>query len=74
MAVIGENTKFTFAVLVALLGFASWMTTIYMDGQANAKELVEVKETVNKLESLTTDVAVIKAEVHQINRKLDANP
>jgi hypothetical protein len=75
MSSISDKTKFTFTVVVSLIGLSAWLTTIYFQGTANAQAITELKEKQVIVEglstSLSTDVAVIKAEVHEINRKVD---
>jgi len=68
---IGDRTKFTFAAVVVLLGFGAWLTTIYIQGQANASEISEIKSKMERIEALEIDIAVIKQDVKTIDKKID---
>ena len=71
MSAIGDRTKFTFTVVVALLGLSAWLTTIYVQGTANANEISDIKARLERIEALEVDMAAVKAEVHEINKKVD---
>jgi hypothetical protein len=71
MSSISDKTKFTFTVVVSMLGLCAWLTTIYFQGVANAQAITDLKQKQTVVDALQTDVAVIKAEVHEINRKVD---
>lgn len=71
MTTIRENTKFSFTVMVALLGLAVYAAKIDFQTNANAREIIEEKADIKALEQMQADVAVIKAQVVEINRKID---
>ena len=64
MTTINEKSKITLAMLVPLAG------VLVLAAQDHAA-LGELRDRQDKLETLVTDVAVIKSQVIDINHKLD---
>jgi hypothetical protein len=75
MTTIRENTKVTVGVLIALLAFAAWLTKQDFQNTANAAAIDELRtaqaQKENRDEQIMTDIAVIKSQVFEINKKLD---
>lgn len=69
--VISENTKITFGVVVVLIGFSAWLTSVYFQGDANAKSISEIKEKQSVIETMSTDIALIKRDISEIRRTID---
>lgn len=69
--VISENTKITFGALAIVVGGVAWLTNMNFQITASAKAQDEMSAKIDKIESLSTDVAVIKSEVREIHKKLD---
>lgn len=70
-AAISEHTKITLGVVIVLLGFASWLTIMFFQGDANAKAIEELKTKQDAISEIQTDIAVIKTQISIINHKLD---
>lgn len=75
MPTIRENTKVTLGVLFAVIGFACWLTRQEFQNSANAAAIEEIRSgqaaKESRDEQLMTDIAVIKSQVFEINKKLD---
>lgn len=75
LANIKDNTKITLSLAVLLLAGSSYIMSISFQSAANAQAIEQLqnrnKEKSDKLEQIATDVAVIKAKIEMINRKLD---
>jgi hypothetical protein len=70
MSQISEKTRITLGVVMVLLGFASWLTVIFFQGQANAQSISDLKSKQDTISQMQTDIAVIKSEVSDIKRKV----
>jgi len=68
---ISDRTKLTVGVVAMIVGFGTWLTTIYIQGQANASEISEIKSKMDRIEALEIDIAVIKQDVKTIDKKID---
>ena len=42
--IITENTGFSISVMLLIIGFASWLTTIYNDNAAQASSITKLEE------------------------------
>lgn len=71
MSQITEKTRITLGMVVTLLGFSAWLTQIYFQGTANADSIREIKDRQSKIETIQTDVAVIKSQMQTIQESLD---
>lgn len=69
--VISEGAKITVGVLIVFIGLSAWLTTIYAQGDSNAKSIIELKERQSLVETMSTDIALIKRDISEIRRKID---
>lgn len=69
---ISEKTRITVGLVVMLLGFSAWLTQIYFQGTANAEAIRTLEAKQDKVDTMQTDIAVIKAQLSEVARKLDA--
>lgn len=72
MKAFTENTKVSISLVLALLGGAAWLTTLYYQTQANADSLkrVEVKQDAyaDDLHHIRMDIEGIHGELRRINQ------
>jgi hypothetical protein len=71
MSNITDKTKVTVAVLIPLLGFSVWLTTIYFQTSANAAAIVEIRRSQDKFVEMAQDIAVIRVQMEEMNKKID---
>ena len=71
MSVVTDKTKITVAVLVPIIGFAVWLTTMYFQTSANAYAIVEIRRGQDRFVEMAADIAVIRVQMVEINKKID---
>lgn len=75
MTTLSDRTKFTWAVVVVLLGFSAWITTIYntVTSSALAIQSVQSKQEAKQTQDgeMVTKITVMSFQVDEINKKLD---
>jgi len=62
---ITENTLIPLSAIALVFGAAMWLTTIFRQGEANANEIKEIKE------SKSHDLEKIETKIDKINDKVD---
>lgn len=71
---INEQTVFSFTVVGALMGIASYATSWSKQTEANSKEIAEVREEMKELRQMKvdfrTDMAVVQTDLKRVLRKL----
>lgn len=60
-----ESTLIPISAIGLIFGAAAWVTTIYKQGEANAKEIAEIKD------ARSHDIEKIEVKLDRINDKLD---
>jgi hypothetical protein len=71
--VINENTGISIGVILALAGAVSWMTSIYSDGQANAKSITRLEQSTidlqNNIQQILINTTETKSKVEFLYEK-----
>lgn len=70
MKTITENTMISLAVVLTLLGGAGYVGYNASVINASAAQIQELRAKVSLLEEMKTDVAVIRAKLEDIDRKI----
>lgn len=69
--VIGDRTKFTLTAMIAFIGVGSWLTTMHIQGQANAAEISDIKMRLERIERISSDVSAIRQKLEDLDKKVD---
>jgi hypothetical protein len=70
--VLSQSTLLPVSIVGVLFGAAMWLTTIYVQGQENTKQIVEIKEQrKDDMDYIRHDLKEIQKELKEINSKLD---
>lgn len=64
-AVLTKDTLMPIGAVIVIFGAATWITTIFVQGQANAAQIKEIKETQIR------DVDRIYEKLERIEHKID---
>lgn len=64
-SILSANTLIPIGALVIVIGCASWLTTIFLQGEANAAQIVEVKAEQEK------SIDKVYQKLDKIAEKLD---
>lgn len=67
---ITENTLVPLSMVISLLGGAGFVTYVYFQSDANAKAIIELKAKQDAMAVLSTDIAVIRVKVENIEALL----
>lgn len=71
MAILSESSKISVSLVIALLGGAAWMTTVYVQGQSNAAEIQSVKSDVKQVMDMKADIAIMRSDLNRIAKILE---
>jgi hypothetical protein len=67
---IDEQTTITLSLTLMLIGGVGYVTFVAFQGNANAEAIREINVKQEKIDVIQTDIAVIKAKLEGIERKL----
>jgi hypothetical protein len=63
--ILTENTLIPISAIVLVFGASAWLTTVWKQGEANASEIKDIKQT------QTNDMEKIDYKLEKINEKID---
>ena len=66
MSKISEKTWVSLGLVITLLGGVVWLTTIWMQSEANARSIQKIEEKQTTIDLIQTDIAVIKTKLEGI--------
>lgn len=70
MGTISEKTKIPVSLVITIVLLTFWLSGVSFQGMANGKDVDDLKKKQEKYDQMVTDIAVIKAEVHEIKQRI----
>lgn len=70
MKALSESTPITMGLVISLIGAVIAITTISNRTEANSNDIKDMKTKVDSLGQMVTDVAVIRAKVETIEKRV----